>query len=343
MSPARVRLCAGGRVDASAQKHNAGPCDEERQCGAACSLLPGRATHPHLCQGNVCTSGHTKVVFFIDWKSFQRQSCCDGNGAEEDATYSAGQNSHLFISVLLYILYWIIICWFALRDIFFFLIQISGSEMLPSNTMPTFMKSLFCSTGASGYVVLILNALKKGVCGFFPRISTAYGRYWWSGQGKAPLWKITLGNIVTKRSTFKMEYTCDSLMSPRGSWPRVSSEETRGVLVCGFLLQHFILYCEVKCRFVCFVCCCSIMCVSQSHMMQRAGIKVYHHRVRDCRHFEQIQTDTHRQTEHVDKCCWCNLLLPCKVIKDGENKEEEQDACPHPKIFSNTPPMSCLI
>lgn len=79
--------------------------------------------------------------------------------------------------------------------------------------------------------------------------------------------------------------------------------------------------------FVCFVCCCSIMCVSQSHMMLQAGIKVYHHRVTD------------RQTQHVDKCCWCNLLLPCKVIKDGENKEASI-----PKYFPTPPPpMSCLI
>lgn len=65
MSPARVRLCAGGRVDASAQKHNALPSGEERRCGAVCLLLPIRATHPHLCQGNVCTSGHTKVFFLL--------------------------------------------------------------------------------------------------------------------------------------------------------------------------------------------------------------------------------------------------------------------------------------
>lgn len=48
---------------------------------------------------------HQGLLFFIDWRSFQRQRCCDGNGAEEGATYTAGQNSHLFISVLLYILY----------------------------------------------------------------------------------------------------------------------------------------------------------------------------------------------------------------------------------------------
>lgn len=53
---------------------------------------------------------------FIDWRSFQRRRCCDGNGTEEGAAYTAGQNSHLFISVLLYILYSIIICWFTLRD-----------------------------------------------------------------------------------------------------------------------------------------------------------------------------------------------------------------------------------
>lgn len=51
MSPARVRLCAGGRVDASAQKHNAGRLMKTvgaARCGAArrvCCCLYELHTH----------------------------------------------------------------------------------------------------------------------------------------------------------------------------------------------------------------------------------------------------------------------------------------------------------
>lgn len=113
MSPARVCLCAGGRVDASAQEPGAVDETSVRCCVFAAAYtsytptsLPRKCMHLRSHQG-----------FFIDRRSFQRQRCCDGNGTEEGATCAAGQNSHLFISLLLYILYSIIICGFGLRDV----------------------------------------------------------------------------------------------------------------------------------------------------------------------------------------------------------------------------------